>query len=169
MMKSLLIAGVLACAGADLMLPGRALAQVEVDRIVSRVSGRVITLSDIRQAGTLRLVADASSEEAIRRSLENRLLILDELARAAPLPPATDAEIGARRAEWQAALGSGADVAALLARAGMSEADLGAWMRDDIRIGAYLRRQFGMLTGPEREKATMDWVARLRQRADLQP
>ena len=64
MMKSLLIAGVLACAGADLMLPGRALAQVEVDRIVSRVSGRVITLSDIRQAGTLRLVADASSEEA---------------------------------------------------------------------------------------------------------
>ena len=168
MTKSLLLVGAIACAAGLLAVPRMAQAQVEVDRVVSRVSGRVITLSDVRQASMLHLVGDTSSDDAVLRALENRLLILDELSRAAPLPPATDEDLGARRSEWLAALG-GADAGALRVRAGMGEADLSAWMRDDVRINAYLRRQFGMLTGPEREKATADWVARLRQRADLQP
>lgn len=140
-------------------------AQVEVDRIVSRVDGRVITSSDIRQARALRLVDDSSSDDAVQRALENRSLILNELSRAAPLAPTTDDDVNARRGEWLASLGG--DPGPLLQQTGMSQADLDAWIRDDVRIRAYLRRQFGMLNDGERSRAAADWVARLRQRAGL--
>lgn len=142
-------------------------AQVEIDRIVSRVGGRAITASDIGRARGLKLVDDTSSDEAVRRGIENRWLILNELARAAPLAPASDADLAARRAEWHAALGE--DPAGRLRQAGMSEADLGTWLRDDLRIRAYLDRQFGRLAEGERQRATTEWVGRLRQRADLTP
>jgi hypothetical protein len=134
-------------------------AQVELDRIVSRVAGRIITLSDVRQARELRLVEDTSSDAATTRALENRWLILAEIGRAAPLPPASDAEMAARRAEWQAAAGDRA--------AAMPDADLQAWLRDDLRIRAYLNRQFGMLPEGERGRARGEWIGRLRQRAEL--
>lgn len=169
MKKILLFVG---CLGVLCPVEGRAAAQgaqFEVDRIVSRVDGRIITQSDIRQARTLHLVEDTASEEATRRALENRLLVLNELKRAAPLPPVGDEDLRARRGEWTAALGPGADAGALLRQGVMSEPDLDAWMRDDLRIRAYLRRQFGMLTESERPRAIADWMARLRQRADLAP
>ncbi len=153
---------------AALMFAGAAVcAQVELDRIVSRVNGRIITTSDIRQARLLKLVDQSQSEESTRRALEDRLLILAELNRAAPLAPIPDPEVAARRTEWQSSLGADADVAALLRQGAMSEGDLGAWCRDDLKIRAYLKRQFGMLSEAERAKAESDWVARLRQRADL--
>jgi hypothetical protein len=134
-------------------------AQVELDRIVSRVAGRIITLSDVRQARELRLVEDTSSDAAAVRALENRWLILGEIGRAAPLPPASEAEMAARRAEWQAAAGGRA--------AAMSDVDVQAWLRDDLRIRAYLDRQFGMLPEGERGRARAEWIGRLRQRAEL--
>jgi hypothetical protein len=134
-------------------------AQVELDRIVSRVAGRIITLSDVRQARESRLVEDTSTDAATIRALENRWLILGEIGRGAPLPPASDAELAARRAEWQAAAGGRAT--------GMSDADIQAWLRDDLRIRAYLNRQFGMLPEGERGRARAEWIGRLRQRAEL--
>lgn len=158
----------LVCLMAFTSLPALS-AQVEVDRIVSRVGGRVITMSDIRQARALKLVEDTASDDAVRRGLENRLLILNELSRAAPLPPASDDDLRARRGEWQTTIGGGGDVASVLRQAGMSEAELDGWLRDDLRTRAYLGRQFGMLAGVERQRAAADWIARLRQRADLTP
>jgi hypothetical protein len=58
-------------------------------------------------------------------------------------------------------------VPGLLQQAGMSPADLDSWLRDDLRIRAYLRRQFGMLGDAERAQGMAEWLARLRQRADL--
>jgi hypothetical protein len=143
-----------------------ATAQVEMDRILVRVNGRVITQSDVRQARTLALVDDVGSDAAAERGLEDRYLILGEMSRAAAIAPPSDADVAAHRAEWAARLG-GADVASLLARGGMSEADLQAWLRDDLRIRAYFKRQFGMLAEGDRARATGDWLGRLRQRADL--
>lgn len=140
-------------------------AQVEIDRIVSRAGGRIITLSDIRQVRLLKLVADVSSDESTRRELENRWLVLSELARAVPVAAPGDAEIAAHRDEWRRSLGPDAD--ALVRRAGMTEADLEAWLRDDLRARAFLGRQFGMLGDNDRQRATADWIARLRQRAQL--
>lgn len=141
--------------------------QVEIDRIVSRVGGRIVTQSDVRQARALKLVDETTSDQAAQRAIETRLLILHELNRAAALPPSTPADFDARRAEWVASVGGDGQVAAVLRQGGMSEVELDAWLRDDLRIRAYLRRQFGMLGDPERGRAMGDWLARLRQRADL--
>ena len=136
--------------------------QIELDRIVSRVNGRIITQSDVRQARALKLVDDTSSDDAARRALENRWLILAEIARGAPLPPASAGELAARRSEWQA---SGlADPGS----AGMADPELQTWLRDDLRIRAYLARQFGMLPESDRARARAEWLTRLRQRAELE-
>lgn len=160
----------LMASGLIAMLSGAAAvpaAQIEIDRIVSRVGGRIVTQSDIRQARALGLVDETSSDESTQRALETRLLILHELNRAAPLPPASPADLEARRAEWSASLGGEGRAQGLLRQGGMSEGDLDGWLRDDLRIHAYLRRQFGMLGDAERHRAMEDWLARLRQRADL--
>jgi hypothetical protein len=144
-----------------------AFAQVEIDRIVSRVSGRLVTQSDIRRAQMLKLVDAIASDEATQRALETRLLVLHELNRAAPLPPSSEADVDARRTEWLASVSGDGPTPELLRRGNMSEGDLEEWLRDDLRIRAYLRRQFGMLGDAERSRAVDDWLARLRQRADL--
>lgn len=135
-----------------------AAAQIELDRILSRAGGRIVTQSDVRQARNLKLVDDTSSDDAVRRALEDRWLILNEIGRAAPLSPASDAELAARRGEWEAGGGS---------PAAMSEGDLQNWLRDDLRIRAFLQRQFGSLPEGERARARAEWLARLRARAEL--
>ena len=147
--------------------PAAGAAQIELDRIVSRVGGQIITQSDIRRARTLRLVDDVSSDQAAQRALETLMLILSELGRAAPLPPISDDDLATRRAGWTSAVGGEAKAEALLAQQGMSRTELDAWLQDDLRVQAYLRRQFGMLPEAERGRAISDWLSRLRQRSDL--
>lgn len=142
-------------------------AQVELDGVVIRVAGRAITQSDVRQAQRLRLVDDVSSPEAVQRQLENRWLALGEVQRAGPLPAPTDADITSRRAEWEPRVGGAARVAGLLSDSGMTEDELKAWLRDDLRIRAYLDRQYGALDADARARASTAWFNRLRQRADL--
>jgi hypothetical protein len=151
-------------AGAD--RPIRAAQDVELDRVVSRVGGRIITQSDIRQARDLRLVEDTSSDEAVRVALENRLLLLGEVARGQALPPITADEITQYRAGWVRSLG-GADVADLMRRTGATESMIDTWHRDDLRIRAVLDRQFAHLPRQDRARATSEWLSRLRQRAGL--
>ena len=140
-------------------------AQVELDRILSRVGARVITKSDVQQAQQLKLVDDVSSEAAVQRGLEERWLVLEEMRRGAPLSPGSDNDLAARRADWERKVGGKAAAAALLEKASMSETALLAWLRDDLRIEAYLARQFATVPAAERAKASTDWLNRLRQRA----
>ena len=44
-------------------------AQIELDRIVSRAGGQIITQSDIRRARDLHLVDDVSTDQAVQRAL----------------------------------------------------------------------------------------------------
>jgi hypothetical protein len=143
-------------------------AQTELDRVVVRVNGHVITSSDVRQARALTLVT-GDSDDTVLTSLEDRQLLLDEIARpgAVPIPPTTGADLAARRTTWEAALGGAAEARRRLDAAGMAEAGLDAWFRDDLRIAAYLQRMFGTLPEAGRQTATDDLVARLRQRAGL--
>jgi len=143
-------------------------AQVELDRILSRVNGKIVTLSDVRQAQLLKLVDDVGSEAGTQRALENRLLLLGELSRVTSLPPATAGEFEARRREWEASLGGGANAARLLSQAGMSGPDLDNWLRDDLRIQAYLKRQYGAIPDQDRSRAVTDSLSRLRLRSGLQ-
>jgi hypothetical protein len=148
-------------------LAARPLAQTELDRVVIRVGGRPITRSDIRLARALKLVDDASSDEACQRALENRLLALGEVARLLAAVNVADDAVVSRRADWERNLGGGDAARKLLTQYEMSDGELSTWLRDDLRISAYLDRQFGSLPSADRSKATTDWFARLRQRADL--
>ena len=141
--------------------------QTEVDRIVSRVNDKIITQLQVRQAMLLKLVEDSTSDDAVRRCLENRVLMLAEIGRLPALPPATESDLAARRAEWESGVGGRARVPDLLGKTGMSENGLDSWLRDDLRIQMHVKRQFGSGPQADRAKLTDDWVNRLRQRAGL--
>jgi hypothetical protein len=141
--------------------------QVELDRVVGRIHSRVVTKSDVQQARVLQLLANVSSDQAAQEAFIDRLLLLQEIERSAGLPPASDADLAARRAQWEARVGGPDKSSALMKSGGMNDAALQAWWRDDLRIDAYLRRQFGGLPADERERATADLVRRLRQRAGI--
>ena len=150
-----------------LTVPAVVFTQAELDRIVARVNNRIITRSDVRQARMLQLVDDTSSDDATLRALENRILILGDLARSSGLPPTTVDDLSAQHKQWEARVGGHGRGSQLLGEAGMSEKGLDAWLSDDLRIRAYLQRQFGGLPEADRVRAANDWIARLRQRAGL--
>ncbi len=139
--------------------------QVELDRIVARVGARVITKSDLHQAMMLRLVDDVSSEQAVQRCLEERWLILDEIGKGAPLPPHSESDLASHRAAWERRVGGAGAVPGLLSKAGLNDAALQAWLRDDLRIQAYVDRQFATVSSADRPKAREEWIGRLRPRA----
>jgi hypothetical protein len=141
--------------------------QVELDRIVARVGGKIITQSDVRQSRTLLLVEETGTDDAATRCLVDRLLLLGEIARVQPGPGLTDAEVAEQRAVWERRLGGSGQVSTLLMETGMAESALQPWFRDDLRIQAYLDRQFGGLPEADRAKARADLLLRLRQRAGI--
>jgi hypothetical protein len=136
----------------------------ELDRLLVRVNGAVLMSSDVRQARALKLVAETGSDESTQRALENRLLMLGEVGRGAPVSVSDD-ELNARRQRWASSVGP--DAEAQLARHGMNRAALDAWLRDDARIEAYVRQTFGDPADPAKARSVSAWVDRLRQRAGL--
>jgi hypothetical protein len=141
--------------------------QEVLDRIVSRFNGQVVTISDLRQCRTLKLLTvSAESDEAYQRELENRLLILQEISRAGTGDPDAQA-IAARRREWESSLGGGPALADRLARAGMSSEALDAWLANDVRIQIYLDERFRGTGSDQRSQALAHWISALRQRAGL--
>jgi hypothetical protein len=150
------------------LLPSPSVVQqaVEIDRVLQRVEGEVITTLHVRRARLLNLTPGAGTDQAILRELVNRRLMLFEVARFNPDPPSEEAVAEARRA-WETALPAGADVPALLARAGMRPAALDGWFRDALRLRAYLAQRFGVVPDAERPAAIAAWIRGLRDRAGL--
>ena len=149
-------------------LAGSASAGQEViDKVLSRVDGQIVTLSDLRQSRSLKLVTvEAETDDAYQRELENRLLILREVARSSGLDPDQTA-VAARRREWEAQIGTGAAVNERLAKAGMSADALDSWLANDLRIKAYLDQRFSATPSQERQTVIRHWIDMLRQRAGL--
>jgi len=133
--------------------------------VLLKLGADVITVSDVRQARLLKLVdVPDQTDQAVVEALVKRRLILQELARNPPAEPAS-AALEARRRQWETTLGSGVDVSSLLARGGMTEATLRAWLRDDLRITAYVDQRFP--ASGDRAAAITAWIAELRQRAGI--
>jgi hypothetical protein len=141
--------------------------QEVIDRVLSRVNGQIVTLSDLRQCRSLKLLAvDGDSDEAYQRALENRLLILREISRGAA-GEADQQAIASRRREWEGLLGSGPPVQDRLAQAGMSADALDAWLANDVRIKVYLDQRFSSTPAADRPQVVNHWIDMLRQRAGL--
>ena len=114
-----------------------------LERVVARVNGYTITLTDVRAAialGVVEASAGADGEAAATDRLIDRRLVLAEVSRFAP--PEPDAVLIATEAARIAAR-AGSGLAALMASTGIDEAIIRDIARDNLRIQAYLDQRFG--------------------------
>ena len=118
-------------------------AQQLLDRVVARVNGAAITLTDVNAAiglGMIEVVGPERPQDAARRQLIDRQLMLAEVARFAPPEPeaaAIDAELAAMKTR------AGGRFDALLQTTGLDEQRIRDLARDSLRIQAYLIQRFG--------------------------
>ena len=125
-------------------------AQELLDRVLARVEGEPVTLSDARAAIGLGLVESTPGTDPVllaMRQLIVRRLGLAEVARFAPPEPdpaMLDGEVHALRAR----AGSAAQLAELERLTGVGEAQIREIARDNLRIQAYLNGRFGATSQP---------------------
>jgi hypothetical protein len=151
-----------ALALAAVVLVAPASPQELVERTMAIVGGVAITLSDVRTAIALGLL-DTTDVSVATEALVQRALILREVERYAPPEPAS-AQIDERLAALR---NRRDDFQQVLAAGGFTLARLSAWIRDDLRIAAYLDQRFSA-DGPERRQGLIDdWVADLRRRTPV--
>ena len=135
--------------GAWCLVPGVA-AQQLLDRVVARVDGYAITLSDVRAAVGLGLVLETGNEDAAIDAVIERQLELAEVTRFAPPEPSADAvdrELAALK------MRVGARLPALMTSTGLDESRLREIARDNLRVEAYLNQRFGTTTQLTQEEA----------------
>lgn len=127
--------------------------QEVIERVLATVDGRVITLSDVRMAQALGLVAageGAAGLEAARERLVDRVLVLDEVDRfSPPEPDAAAVERGA--AAVRARFASAQAFEALLGRLGIDQSVVRQWVRNDLRLQSYIDQRFAGTAEPTRE------------------
>lgn len=118
-------------------------AQQLLDRVVARVNGTPIMLTDVNAAlglGLVQLAAGEDPQAAATRQLIERQLILAEVARFAPPEPdaaAIEREAAALRAR------AGARLDMLMQSTGVDEQRIRDLARESLRIQAYLGQRFG--------------------------
>jgi hypothetical protein len=135
-----------------------------IDRTLAIVSGRTITLSDARTAMALGLVEGARVDAGVVQRLIDRELMLREADRYQPPEPSL-AQLDEGVAAATRHAGGEAAVARLLAAGGFSPQRLRNWVRDDLRVSAYLQQRFP--ADERRPDQIADWVSDLRRRAQI--
>jgi hypothetical protein len=148
-MKQLVVAVLIGCTAL-----GTASAQQILDRVVARVDGNPITLSDVRAAIRLGIVEPAEGVDPMLfglRQLIERRLVLAEVARFAP-PDPDPTTLSGQVSALKARVGSAADLAALERSTGYGEQQIRDVARDNLRIQAYLNQRFGASVQPSDEE-----------------
>jgi hypothetical protein len=143
----------LAAAGAALS------AQQLLDRVVARVNGAPVFLSDVRAASGFGLIGGGAEAEQTRQ-LVRRQVVLGEVARFPPPEPAA-ADVAAEVARMK---GRVRDAAAFQREQGLSEQQVQSMARDTLRIEAYLTQRFGAARPKD---AVEQWMKDLEARADV--
>lgn len=132
--------------------------EVLIDRTLALVGGAVITQAEVDLAATLGLVTTPTPGPAAAvRAVVDRWLMLHEVARFSPPEPEA-AAVTARLEAVRAHAGGDEALNAALARAGFTPARLAAWVRDDLRITAYLDQRFAS-AGTPADADVADYVA----------
>jgi len=115
-----------------------------LDRVLAVVSGELILLSDVRAARTFGFVtiegADPDGQTLAR--LIDRALILAEVERFAPPEPEAAAVDKGVAAVRQLRFASDDAFTAALTQAGIEERHLREYVRQDLRMNAYLDQRF---------------------------
>jgi hypothetical protein len=131
-----------ACAALLVALLGGPLsAQALVDRVVARVSGTVILLSDVRAAVMFGLVeGPADSEDAVEQMVQRSLLV-EEVNRFPPPEPsaeAVEAELARLRTR------AGVPLEEVERLTGLSADNVRLLARDRLRVQSYIDQRFGL-------------------------
>ena len=140
-----------------------------IDRVLAVAGGQVIMLSDVMAALDLGLVSDDGATDRVGAALAkliNRGLELVEATRYAPPEPNDDAverELAGVRGRFPSA----AAFDAVLQRSGLTDAQLRATLRENLRIRAYIAQRFAGSEDARRQMLIDEWVAGLRQRGDV--
>jgi hypothetical protein len=125
---------------------GEAASQTLLDRVLIRVDGYAITLTDARAAIALGIVErsaatdDAAVLASAAQQLADRQLLLSEVARFPPPEPnaaAIDAEVATLRAR------AGDRLPQVMVENGLDDSRLRDLARDTVRIQAYINQRFG--------------------------
>lgn len=117
-------------------------AQQLLDRIVARVNGTAITLTDVNAAIVLGIVGSSGDVDAAAiEQMIDRHLVLSEVARF--LPPEPDAAAISRETALLMTY-AGARLAPVMASTGIDEARIREIARENLRIQAYLNQRFGV-------------------------
>jgi hypothetical protein len=134
-------------------------AQQLLDRVVARVNGLAITLSDVRAATGVGVIestqADVPGTLEIEQAIDRQLL-LAEVARFGPPEPraaAIDMRVAALKAN------AGSRLSALMQSTGLDENRLRDMARDELRIEAYLDQRFGTTVQVSDEEAARYYAA----------
>lgn len=125
-----------------------------IDRILAVVSGGLILLTDAEATIRLGLVPLPAGMDRIQGALDRlieRRLMLIEVDRYGPPEPSL-AEIDAVVKEIDQRVGSGDRMDAILRECGMTVDQLRLWVRDDLRIRAYLQQRFGNQPAPTEDE-----------------
>ncbi|MGQ0733977.1 MAG: hypothetical protein ACT4QD_10010 [Acidobacteriota bacterium] len=119
-----------------------------IERTLAIVGGQVLTLSDLNTALALRLVEPNSTPGGTATErLIDRLLVLREVERYAPPEPGASA-IQSALAQVRRRFPDEEAYAQTLREGGFTEERVRGWVRDDLRIRAYLDQRFAAVTAP---------------------
>jgi hypothetical protein len=125
-----------------------------IDRVFAVVDGALITQSDVNAAIRLGLVRAATTADPVAGVLDaliERRLILAEVDRYAP-PDPIESEVDRAFEAVRARVGAGAFDDVLLQTGGNPE-QVRRFVRDDLRMDAYLQQRFGTIQPSELDVA----------------
>ncbi|MGH9385268.1 MAG: hypothetical protein ACRD2N_13380 [Vicinamibacterales bacterium] len=133
-----------------------------IERTLAIVGGQVITLADTRATIALALIdigKPADSVDGATTLLVERELILREVQRYAPPEPAASA-IDARVESVRQRFPDADTLNRTLESTGFSDVRLRAWVRDDLRIQAYLSQRFAAAGVPTEQEIALAFTSR---------
>jgi hypothetical protein len=133
-----------------------------IERTLAIVGGRVITLADTRAATLLGLIDIGQATDQVAAAvalLVERELVLREVQRYAP-PEPPDNAVEARVQTVRQRFPDSRGFARTLDATGFSEARLRAWVRDDLRIQAYLAQRFAAAGVPTEQEVSLAFTQR---------
>jgi hypothetical protein len=116
-------------------------AQTLLDRVVARVNGSVILLSDVRAAAAIGLIEAAPDTQDAVEQMVQRALLVEEVNRFPPPEPtgeAVDAELARLRTR------AGGSLAAMERDTGVTADHVRLLARDRLRIQGYIDQRFGL-------------------------
>lgn len=134
-------------------------AQVLLDRVVARVTGVPLMLSDVRAALAMGLIVAGDDDVPLAiEQLVQRTLLLQEVERFPP-PEPTPATLAAEEARIRAAIGDA--LPALAARTGLDDRQIQQSARGTLRIRGYLEQRFGDVVQVSDDEARAYYTAHL--------